>query len=305
MNKKRTLILMIFFILFLLSGCNQIETVDNNANIQTTSFASEDNNSVTENNNYANDVDDNSLSGGKFNIDFKYTNTIYGYEIQANWTDVEIMFETPAFFNGLEILLDGSSEWFEELDTDQSGELTQDEWQPYEEDFFYIFDDLQDGIITLDELNDFIAQIGGIDLYPTSSVISQPTHPDYQIALDEDEGHPVSLKILRAGIGGYHPNQYAAFNEGTTFIELMSDFDVQLKAMPDFELSPGFISPLLSMYLEEDYELNNHGALGFSSIVNTDAFNQIFAGEAFKLYYEGKGESGILDIYELTITPND
>ncbi len=87
------------------------------------------------------------------------------------------------------------------------------------------------------------------------------------------------------------------------FIELESEFDVYLKVMPDFELPPGFISPLLSMLLEQDYEENNHGALGFSSIVSTDEFNGIFEGKPFVLQYEGKGESGVLDRYHLTITP--
>jgi len=51
--------------------------------------------------------------------------------------------------------------------------------------------------------------------------------------------------------------------------------------MPDFELPPGFSTPLLSMFLEQDYEKNNHGALDFSSIVNTDEFNGIFEGKTF------------------------
>lgn len=238
-----------------------------------------------------------------FDIEFSYVNNIYQYDVQAKWSDVEIKAVAPQQQSGLEILLDGTTEMFSECDLDHSQTITQDEWTSYEEDVFFTVLDLNsDGTVNMAEFQHFTDAFYGIFLSPTGHSISQPNHQDYQISI-EDFDPPVSLKILRAGEGGFNAGAGIVFPAGTIFVELVSEFDVVLKEMPDFELPPGFEGPLLSMYLEQDYEENNHGALGFSSIVNTEEFNGIYGGKAFTLNYEGKGESGVLDEYHLTITP--
>lgn len=239
----------------------------------------------------------------RFNIEFSYVNNVYGYNLQAKWDDVEIKGEAPRYASGLEILLDGTPQMFEECDLNHSKSITQDEWVDYEEDvLFNVLDLNTDGQVPLEEFQFFFGQIYGVELAPDWHAISQPEKLDYAIAVDDFDA-PVYLKILRAGEGGFNAGSGTVFPEGTTFIELESGFEVQLKAMPDFELPPGFLTPLLSMYLEQDYEKNNHGALGFSSIVDTQAFNGLYGGTPFTLDYVGKGESGVLDEYHLTITP--
>src|SRR5690606_34318293 len=141
MKKLNAILSLLLLILILLSGCSEYGTDIKNNNLFEND-TSNNNEQITSNTAIENHTtEDNRLSGGQFNINFKYTNNLYGYKLDATWSNVEILFETPAFFNGLEILLDGTTEWFDELDLDHSGKLTQNEWQPYEEDFFYIFDD--------------------------------------------------------------------------------------------------------------------------------------------------------------------
>lgn len=244
-----------------------------------------------------------SASGQRFDIHFAYTNAVYDYELEAQWRDVAIYKESFTYPSGLELLLDGTTEMFKDLDLNQSDDLTQDEWVDYEEDiFFQVIDIKSDGRVTLEEFGYFTAQLEGVFLSPSEDVITAPGNEDYTIAV-EDSDSIVSLKILRAGEGGYRSPSGIVFPEGTVFVELISEYDVELKEMPGFELSPGFEGPLLSMYLEQDYAANNNGALGFSSIVDTQTFNRIFSGQTFTLNYEGKGESGVLDTYHLTITP--
>lgn len=214
-----------------------------------------------------------------FDIEFSYVNNLYQYDIQAKWSDVEIKAVAPKQQSGVEILLDGTTQMFSECDLDHSQTITQDEWSDYEEDvLFNVLDLNTDQTVNLEEFQHFTDAFQGVFLPPTGHSISQPKHEDYAISIEELDP-PVSLKILRAGEGGFNAGAGVVFPEGTVFIELESEFDVVLKAMPDFELPPGFESPLLSMYLEQDYEENNHGALGFSSIVNTEEFNGIYGGK--------------------------
>ncbi|WP_027398920.1 EF-hand domain-containing protein [Anaerovorax odorimutans] len=241
----------------------------------------------------------------QFDIEFSYINKVYQYDLQAKWSDVEIKAETTPYESGIEVLLDGTTEMFSECDLNHSDTITQDEWSDYDEDIdFNTLDLNSDSQVNLKEFEHFTGQLNGVFLSPSWHAISQPGQEDYAISIDEFDP-PVSLKILRAGEGGFNAGAGVVFPEGTIFIELVSEFDVVLKAMPDFELGPGFEMPLLSMYLEEDYEENNHGALGFSSVVNTKKFNAIYGGKPFSLHYEGKGESGVLDKYDLTITPRN
>ena len=115
--------------------------------------------------------------------------------------------------------------------------------------------------------------------------------------MEDEVGAPVSLKILRAGEGGFRVGDGLIFPEGTVFVEMSGEFDVNPRESPEFELGSGFLTPLLSMYIEQNYEANNHGALEFRLIVDTDAFNGIFAGRPFTLVYQGEGETGIMDEY--------
>jgi len=239
----------------------------------------------------------------KYDIEFEYSNYLYQYDLNAKWNSVEINATPIKYISGLEVLLDGTPFMFESCDIDHSGSITPDEWTEYEQEIiFNILDLNNDGKSELDEFGHFTAQLAGIELEADSYSITDSGLEDYAIQM-EDEIAPVSLKILRAGEGGFMAAEGINFPEGTIFIELVSEFDIVLAEMPDFEMGPGFTTPLLSMFLEEDYEENNHGALGFSSIVNTDAFNAIFGGDVFELHYEGQGDTGIMDEYHLTITP--
>lgn len=239
-----------------------------------------------------------------FNIEFTYKNHLYGYEVQSKWAGVEIKESTKENLAGFEILLDGTTDLFEEIDTNQSETITQEEWEAFEEEvFFTVIDYGSDGLVGLDEFYKFTEQLNGFGKDPSWHMITKPTEKDYEIGIDEFAA-PVSLKILRAGPSGVKLESGVSFDAGTVFLELVSDYRVRLVEMPDFELPPGFISPLLSMYLKQDYEANNHGALGFSSVVDANAFNKIFNGESFELKLVGKGDSRTLDEYVMKITPN-
>ena len=58
---------------------------------------------------------------------------------------------------GTEILLDGTTQLFAEIDADNSKTISREEWAPYQKDFPY------DGI-DLDEFGVFTAQLNGVDL---------------------------------------------------------------------------------------------------------------------------------------------
>lgn len=302
--KQAVILVLVVFLTF--SGCTSAPnsnpkqgTISQNIKVSTEKASSETTGSIQS--------QDNSLPiaglSKRFNIEFSYVNNVYGYDLQAKWNDVEIKAEAPRYASGLEILLDGTPQMFEECDLNHSETITQDEWADYEEEILFNVLDLNtDGELPIEEFQYFTGQLNGVELAPGWHSISQPKNADYAIAVDDFDA-PVYIKILRAGEGGFNAGSGTVFPEGTIFMELESAFEVQLKAMPDFELPPGFLTPLLSMYLEQDYENNNHGALGFSSIVDTQAFNGIYGGTPFTLDYVGKGESGVLDEYHLTIMP--
>jgi len=246
-------------------------------------------------------------SGKVFDIQFRYKNNVYGYDLEASWDDVPIKREGLNLLAsmGAEVLLDGTAQMFSEIDGNDSGTISRSEWAEYEEDFpFDGINENSDDQIDPNEFSHFTAQLNGVELYPDSYSISQPEQGDYGINLDEGDG-PVSLKILRAGEGGFRAIGGASFPEDTIMIELQSEFQVYLKYSPDFELGGGFSTPLLSMYIEQDYEKNNHGAWGFSSVVDTEEFAGIFEGEPFVLEYTGMGETGVLDQYYLVIMPKN
>lgn len=249
---------------------------------------------------------DKQTESGAFDIEFNYRNHLYQYELEAVWRNAEIAKSGISLMAsmGTEILLDGTTQLFAEIDADDSKTISREEWTPYQGDFPYDgINGAKDDGINLNEFGVFTAQLNGVDLYPDEHSLSQPANQDFITTLDDEVGAPVSLKILRAGEGGFRAGEGLTFPEGTVFVELSSEFDVHPREAPEFELGPGFLTPLLSMYIEQDYEANNHGALGFSSIVDTNAFNGIFAGRPFTLVYQGEGETGIMDEYSLTITP--
>lgn len=246
-----------------------------------------------------------SKAKGLYDIKFTYKNNIYGYDLEAEWQGVKINKENPNILgsSGLDVLFDGMEQAFEELDLDNSKDITEDEWTDYEADFpFSGLEIKKDGAVTIEEFSNFSDQLSGIEAAPDKYSINFSNEDYYCEYHSEGEDIPVSMKIVKAGEAGY---SFAgtSFEEGTIFVELLSEFDVYHVQAPNMEMPPGFISPLLSMYLEKDYEDNNQGALGFSSVVNKDEFMKIFSGKSFKLHYEGKTTQGVADIYDLTITP--
>ena len=47
----------------------------------------------------------------------------------------------------------------------------------------------------------------------------------------------------------------------------------------------------------------SHGALGFTSIVDTNEFNDIFEGETFWLQYDAYYDGHVVGTYDLSIMP--
>lgn len=295
-------ICLLFITLLLLTGCN------NSADQASTESSINEKETKTAESQGDGEADaDIQWSDGTFDIQFRYKNNVYGYDLEANWDDVTIKRTGLNLLAslGAEVLLDGTSQAFSDLDGNNSGTVSRSEWAEYEADFpFDGINENNDDEINLDEFGHFTAQLNGVELFPTSYSISQPKQEEYGIELEEGDG-PVSMKILRAGEGGFKAASGVSFPEDTIFIELQSEFEICLIAMPDFELGGGFSTPLLSMFIEEDYEKNNHGAWGFSSVVDTEEFARIFKGEPFVLEYTGIGETGTLDEYYLTIMPKN
>lgn len=241
--------------------------------------------------------------GATFDISFSYVNHVYNYDIEATWSDVAIKKETTPSIHNLEILLDATVEIFNELDTDVSSEISQEEWGDYEEMYsYFLLDGNGDMSVTLSEFGFISENAQGLELDPADHSLN--IYGD-KIGVEFDDMRddaPVCLKILKAGPGGYK-GVGTSFPEDTIFIELMENFTVYQLNAPYTELPPGFLTPLLSMYLKQDN--TNKGEYGFSSIVDTDDFMKIFDGETFELHYSGSYEGKRADEYRLTITPTN
>ncbi|MGI6751987.1 MAG: hypothetical protein ACOX4U_05130 [Anaerovoracaceae bacterium] len=250
-----------------------------------------------------------SAKGNKFDIHFVYRNDFYGYNLEANWADVLIKktnTNTATQNKGLELLLDGSLELFGELDLDHSGTISQSEWAEIEPDFPFEKQVLNSsGEMEYDGFRIFALELGGIDLDPTGFTITQPTLENYALELN-DENAPVSIKILRASTTGFTGGYNKYFPADTVFIELSSDFEIFLETMPGLSATSAFDYPLLNMYLDDTKEVKDsysHGALGFSSIVDTEKFNALFNGKPFSLHYDAYYEGKVVGTYDLTISP--
>lgn len=237
-------------------------------------------------------------------IRFTYKNYIYDYELEAEWTNVEIFRENPNIMNGLDALLDGMTEMFAELDRDTSGDISREEWGDYEADFaFGSLDNDNDGKLTLFEFSIFRDYLNGLELDPTRfNVVFN--NPDWKPSFGEfnELQVPVTLKILKAGESGFRiGNAGKTYPAGTVFIELESEFSVHHSEDPyGMELSPGFQTPLWSAAITED---QNRGALGFPSEVDREAFEGIYSGKTFTRVLKGQGDSGVLDEYHFSIEP--
>lgn len=238
--------------------------------------------------------------GSTFDIHFSYVNHVYNYDIEATWHDVTIMKEAKASSHGLEILLDASKQTFTELDTDASGDISQEEWGDLEEICPFII--LADGdmSVTLSEFGYISENAQGLEFEPDDYSLNNYNDKMGIEFYDMMDDAPVCLKILKAGPGGYK-GVGTTFPEDTVFIELMENFTVYLLDAPYEELPPGFLTPLLSMYLKQGDA--NKGEYGFSSIVNSDDFMRIFNGETFELHYVGSYQGKRADEYHLAITP--
>lgn len=296
----KKLILSVGILLLLLSGCTKLEQNAQPATQESEAVDSAgsqaDSPSVGE-----------SVHEELFDIKFCYKNHRYQYVLDAIWKDVSIKQKSTIAVAplGTEILLDGSTELFLELDRDHSKTLSREEWTDLEADFpFDGMNGVCDGLMDMDEFGVFTAQLNGVKLYPQEHSLSQLKHKEYTITLKDKDG-PVSLKILRAAEGGYQAGEGASFPETTVFIELQSGFEVHPTQNLEASLPPGFLRPLLSMYIEQDDKDNKRGALGFSSVVDSTAFSKIFDGQPFVLEYKGRGASSVMDEYRLTITPKN
>lgn len=244
-----------------------------------------------------------------YDIRFVYHNNFYGYDLEATWSDVGILQTNTNLgseINGLELLLDDSSHLFDDLDLDDSGNLSKDEWSELEPDFpFQEYEHDESGVIEYDEFQNLTYLLNGIDMYPTGFEITQPTMEGYALELNNDDG-PVCIKILRASTVGYTGAFDYFFPEGTVFIELASDFRIFMPEAGEMEVTSAFDYPGLNMYIDDGKEVKNsysHGALGFSSVVDTDAFNGIFRGIPFSLHYDAYYDGKVVGTYDLTITP--
>lgn len=246
---------------------------------------------------------------GRFDIRFVYHNGFYGYDLEATWSDVPIKKTATnlhAEIHGLELLFDGHVQMFDELDMDASGSLDANEWIDLESSFpLKDYDADENGTIEAMEFTGFSQKLGGFDAEPTGFTITQPTMEGYALELDEVES-PVSLKILRASSIGFTGAYNSFFPAGTTFVELAADYTIFVPAAGDMVVTSAFDYPLLNMYIEDTKEVTDsysHGAMGFSSVVDTDAFNGIFSGKPFSLQYEAYYEGKVVGTYDLTITP--
>lgn len=244
-----------------------------------------------------------------FDIRFAYRNDFYGYDLEATWSDVSIV-ETNTNLNaeiyGLELLFDGHSQLFDELDIDSSGSLDLSEWADIESDFpLTDYDIDEDGGIDAIEFTGFSQKLGGIDAYPTGFTITQPTLENHALELNGEEG-PVSIKILRASTAGFTGGYGYYFPAGTVFVELAADYRIYMPEAGDMDVTSAFDYPLLNMYVDDKKEVKDsysHGAIGFSSVIDTDAFNGIFSGNQFSLQYEAYYKGKVVGTYDLTITP--
>lgn len=242
-------------------------------------------------------------------IQFVYHNDFYGYDLKATWSDVKILktnTNSGSEINGLELLFDGSKKLFDDLDMDDSGNLSKDEWEELDADFPFEKSEVdKSGAIEYDELLNVTYYIGGMDVYPTGFEISQPTMEGYSIELNNDDG-PVSIKILRASTPGYAGAYGYFFPEGTVFVELASDFRIFMPVAGDMEVTSAFDYPGLNMYIDDGKEVKDsysHGAMGFTSVVDIDEFNGIFSGKPFSLQYDAYYDGKVVGTYDLTISP--
>lgn len=247
--------------------------------------------------------------GKKFDIRFIYHNDIYGYDLEATWSDVLIKKTNTNGASeayGLELLLDDSIKMFGDMDVDDSGTLSQNEWIELETDFPFKKQDVDSsGDIDYVDFYSLTHRLGGIDVYPTGFKITQPTHESYALELNNDEA-PVSIKILRASAAGFTGMYNYSFPEGTVFVELSSDFEIFVPEAGDMTATVAFDYPLLNMYVDDTKEIKDsysHGSHGFTSVVDTDRFNSIFEGNPFSLQYEAYYDGKVVGTYDLTITP--
>lgn len=245
----------------------------------------------------------------KCDIRFVYHNDFYGYDLDATWSDVTILKSNTNLgseINGLELLFDDSINLFDDMDLDESQNLSKDEWAELEYDFpFKDYEKDGSGVIEYDEYLNLIYMLGGIEAYPTGFEITQPTMEGYALELNNDDG-PVSMKILRASTAGYTGAYDYYFPEGTVFIELASDYRISLPVAGDMEVTSAFDYPGLNMYIDDGKEVKDsysYGAIGFSSVVDTQEFNGIFEGKTFSLQYDAYYDGKIVGTYDLTISP--
>ncbi len=249
--------------------------------------------------------------GEKFDIRFIYHNDIYGYNLEATWSDVLIKKTNTnggSEVYGLELLFDDSIKMFGDMDVDDSGTLSKNEWIELEADISFKSRDLDSsGAIEYVEFYSLTHALGGIDVYPTGFKITQPTHESYALELNNDEG-PVSIKILRASTAGFTGMYNYYFPEATVFVELSSDFEIFVPEAGDMSATVAFDYPLLNMYVDDAKEVKDsysHGSHGFTSVVDTKQFNGIFEGESFSLQYEAYYEGKVVGTYDLIITPRN